>query len=788
MKLFDKIRGFFITTEKVETKATEDIGAILSPIFREIPPNTKAGEYLKEGARSWAYIAMSAIADEIATTELTLYGRSRKDWVEREEHQILNLLEKPNPIQTGTELKWLLAMFWMAEGEAPLLLNNSKNPTELVLLNPSRLKIEYDSENLIAFYKYRQSNNVDRVIPAELIIFLKQPSFETPFRGMGCLKYIAQTLDLDNYIEEYLRMFFFNDATPGSVLETDKELSKPIIDRLKAQLRIKHQGYKKAHRNMVLEGGLKWVNISSKMNELQFKELNDTIRDKILAAFKVPKSILGIVEDVNRANSQMSDYTFTKRCVKPKLDMLEAQLNSFLVIKFSEGRHLWLEFSNPVKEDELIQAQVDDIYVKNGVLTVNEIRARMEIEPLEGGDMTPFQRGDKIQEQMANKPPVEPQKYVRKHKKPWLLNKKRGIGKIKETIEKKKAVEVNDPFVEMMKDFLRKKEKEPKQTFTTEEREKFHQDKIMFLDPLENEYKEELRGYFKRQGREILNQIKIKSKNKDYEISFDLDKEKKLMAEISLPFIEEVIEKESELAYALLGLSGNRISSQDKVARDFIDKRVLKLGRSVSETTQSDVENILRQWAEEEGTTADLRKKLREYFGKAEKNRVEAIARTELSRAAGFAQVEVYKDTGAAGKQWLTAKDEMVCQFCSEMDGKIVKIGNNFWDKGEIMVGAEDGKLKFDFEGIESPPLHVNCRCDLIPVYKEQHSIDYKARNKERLDKLDKGEIEKEILDKNKKELKNREEKIVQKEKEIERTISDLEKLNEELQGKNPEA
>jgi hypothetical protein len=55
---------------------------------------------------------------------------------------------------------------------------------------------------------------------------------------------IAQTLDIDNYIEDYLRMFFFNDATPGSVLETDKELSKVAYDRLTVLLKTKQKRIK----------------------------------------------------------------------------------------------------------------------------------------------------------------------------------------------------------------------------------------------------------------------------------------------------------------------------------------------------------------------------------------------------------------------------------------------------------------------------------------------------------------------------------------------------------------
>jgi len=131
-------------------KATEDLGDIITPIYDEIPPDPKAIRFLTEGMRSWAFIAISAIADEISTTEISLFKRAKDDWIEIENHQVLNVIAKPNNIQTKEELFWLASVYLLAAGEAPLLLNNSKNPTQFVLINPERLKIKFDKDNIIS--------------------------------------------------------------------------------------------------------------------------------------------------------------------------------------------------------------------------------------------------------------------------------------------------------------------------------------------------------------------------------------------------------------------------------------------------------------------------------------------------------------------------------------------------------------------------------------------------------------------------------------------------------------
>ena len=750
---------------RVVNKAKEEIGRVIAPVYDEIPPLSKAGKYLTEGMRSWAFIAISAIADEISTTELNLFKRVKNDWVEIENNQILDVIAKPNEIQTKEEIFWLISVFLLAEGEAPLLLDNSKNPKQFVLLNPDKLRIVYDDTNIISKYIYIQSNGTHKEIDKDLIVFIKLPSLQTPFRGQGMLKHIAQTLDIDNYIEEYLRYFFYNDANPGSVLETDKELSDTAYKRLQANIRIKHQGVKKAHKNLILEGGLKWKEIGSKLNELQVKDLNDGIRDKILAAFKVPKSILGITEDVNRSNGEVSDRVFAKRCVRPKLRLIQAQLNMFFIPKFSDGQNLWLEFENPVKDDELIQAQVDEIYVKNGIWTVDEVRSRMEMLPIEesrGND-------DNNEDEIVDEENVE-KIYGKKHPNPSRINKFKGIILFE---KEKKTVEKQDNFVEVMKSFLKENNKEIKKEFTKEEKDNFHTKKLEFTDKIEEDYKKVLRNYFSKVEESILKQIKLYNK-KAVKVDYNEELEAKVMAEISIPFIEETILKQGALTYELLGLSDQVIDPQDKLVRNFIKSRTLKLGKSTSQTTTEDVDRILKIWAEEEGTIADLRKMIKEYFGSNE--RVDVIARTEVSRAAGFAQETVYKEVGAVSKKWLTAKDEKVCEFCGEMDGKSVGVSDTYWLKGDTMIGSEGGKLELGYESIETPPLHPSCRCDLLPVFEESKTMEnFKKKNSKNIEISLELEKQREQLRKKELDLIEKEQNIAKKEEQLSNIIKETE-------------
>lgn len=72
------------------------------------------------------------------------------------------------------------------------------------------------------------------------------------------------------------------------------------------------------------------------------------------------------------------------------------------------------------------------------------------------------------------------------------------------------------------------------------------------------------------------------------------------------------------------------------------------------------------------------------------------IARTETARADVEGNLTGYRELGVEKKQWITAPD--CCDECHEIDGLVVGIDDEFPG------------------GVSGPPLHPNCRCDVLPI------------------------------------------------------------------------
>jgi hypothetical protein len=55
------------------------------------------------------------------------------------------------------------------------------------------------------------------------------------------------------------------------------------------------------------------------------------------------------------------------------------------------------------------------------------------------------------------------------------------------------------------------------------------------------------------------------------------------------------------------------------------------------------------------------------------------------------------------------------------MDGEVIDISDGFFGKGDTVTGREGGKLDLNYEDVDNPPLHVDCRCFIRP---EEISVD----------------------------------------------------------------
>lgn len=145
----------------------------------------------------------------------------------------------------------------------------------------------------------------------------------------------------------------------------DKETWNSELERLKKQAKTNPRG------TLMLKGGT-YQRASLTNQDLQFQEMLDKIRDRILGAFRVPPSMVSIIETGNlgTGTGESQDKMF-KEVFEGKTKLFEGAFRKVLGRGgFKETFH----YKDIDIEDKLKRAQIEDIRLKNGSATINEVR------------------------------------------------------------------------------------------------------------------------------------------------------------------------------------------------------------------------------------------------------------------------------------------------------------------------------------------------------------------------------------------------------------------------------
>lgn len=677
----------------------------------------KNTDYLS-AARGWVYACMDAIGKDCAAVEMCLRTMKTDGEIEEiDEHPALELMYRPNNAMTRFDLIYLTFAYLELTGEAPWYVSfvNGK-PNGIILLRPDKLKIIPGANGeLIGGYKYsvagKDGGATELTLQPFEVIPLHYPNPDNILRGLSPLQAAARAYNIDDYASRFNSRFFKNAAVPNAVLTVDRKLTKEEKERLDKKVEEKYSSYDNAHKTLVLEGGLEWKPMQVSQREMDFIESRKFSRDEILAIFRVPKSILGIVEDVNRANGEASDIVFAKRNIKPKMMMITEQLTEFFLPLFVGTEQMYVDFEDPVPSNRELLLKEADTGIRAGYLTINEARELEGYDPLPEGDVlqqpqapaadpnAPPAKGIKVKRMVKKLTISKIQKMGVKARSGKILKRRKFLKMVKEVVSKQLA----DVVFEELKKKKASREFPVKSIVGVKEagdqkeiKLKFQKAQIGIAAKYEAAYIYRMSKVFEAQKHDIAKQLKAGIKNP----KLDIEKNAKLTQDNVEPVIRFVIREQSRRAFRLVGQDD--VLTSDKVVSPAMTKylkvRIFKLAQELTKETNSRLGDAIALGVKKEESIPQIANRVRSLFNDMEVSRSKTIARTEVMRATSFATEESYKKSGVVkGMEWLAYLDGATDEDCADLDGKVAPLGGNFGGAG-------------------LPPLHPNCRCTLIPV------------------------------------------------------------------------
>jgi HK97 family phage portal protein len=297
--------------------------------------------------------------ERVTSDQRRVYGPAEPHRVPIIRHAAIDLVNKPNPFMSRQQLFEVVQQHLDLTGEGWMVLYRDPRftlPLEIWPVRPDRMHPVPSRDNFLAGYIYRSPDGEEIPLGLDEVITMHYPDPSNLYRGMGPVQSILAELDAAKYSAEWNRNFFLNDATPGGIIEVDKRLGDDEFDELRDRWNEQHRGVANAHRVAILEQG-KFVERKFTQRDMQFAELRNVSRDVILEAFAFPKPMLGITEDVNRANAEAGEYVFGKWTVQNRLERWKGALNNKLLPMYGPtGEGVEFCFEDPVPADKQFDA------------------------------------------------------------------------------------------------------------------------------------------------------------------------------------------------------------------------------------------------------------------------------------------------------------------------------------------------------------------------------------------------------------------------------------------------
>jgi HK97 family phage portal protein len=358
------------------------------------PDNYQA--YATEGyaGNSLVFAAIQMLSTSAAEPDLRVRYGTR--WTK--EHNILRLLNRPNPFMDGAEFWATVVMYRIIAGNAYAVKVRTGigRPLELWLLRPDRVRIVPDANNFISHYEYLIGAAGETMnLPVPDVIHWKTRNPLDDFYGMSQLKPLGGYIDVDNYMRDFTKAFFQNAGVPGGLLNIKGKLSEDQRTEIRERFKRTYRGASGWHEMMVLdntEASFTPMTAAMGAQGLVIPELNMINETRIVGGLGVPLSLVGTnvgAGNSSYGNKKSERESFYNETVKPLWRELVSPVNRSLVPDFPGVDEVEFDMSTV----GALSGEIDELHARvlkdlnGGLISLDEARDLVGLPPASDGEV-----------------------------------------------------------------------------------------------------------------------------------------------------------------------------------------------------------------------------------------------------------------------------------------------------------------------------------------------------------------------------------------------------------------
>lgn len=343
------------------------------------------------------FACMTLIASDIAKMPARLMWRANGIWKEsfNVAHPAYALLKKPNNYQTRIQFleSWVLSK--LESGNTYVLKQRAQSGEVIALhvLNPCNV-MPLVAETGEVFYQISRAQDnlseqreVVMTLPASEIIHDRFNCIYHPLVGISPLLAAGLSSAQGLAIQESVARFFRNSSNTAMVLTTPGTITEEDAARLQTAIHDTVRG-KNIDKALVLEAGLALHQSEYKAVGAQVIEQLNWTAEVACAVLHVPPYKIGLGPLPSYNNIQALNVEYYSRALHLLIESIEALLDEGLAIDPPYG--VDLDTSVLLRMDSVTQMQV--LNEGSSIFTLDEQRAKLDLDPIEGGDTVYMQQ------------------------------------------------------------------------------------------------------------------------------------------------------------------------------------------------------------------------------------------------------------------------------------------------------------------------------------------------------------------------------------------------------------
>jgi HK97 family phage portal protein len=690
------------------------------------------GDYI--ATSSSVYACSTLRARNVASLPLRAYRMVQGERVEVTEGAFADLMQSVNPHWTYNRLMQMTELSLCLWGQAFWVLERGPDgrgvPREIWWARPDRMRLVPHEQNYIAGWIYDWDNERLPFTPDEVIWF-RHPNPLDEFMGLSPIAATRLAIDTAHGALQSNHAIFKNGLQiSGVVSPQDKEIawSREQVEQLRENLERRFKGSDKAHRLAVLGQAANFQTIGVSPKDAQFIELMKWTRSDVASVYGVPPELIGDHEHATYSNIEQAYKGLWTDCLIPEAAMISAEITEQMLKFFpdvdmvefdtahvsalqpdkaslAEQATKWVAIGVPLNKvlSEIApqmlpagggydwgeqqpgsEANIFKYHMDYGVLTLNEIRARLGLPPIAGGDVPP----QPMLPAMPNPDNTQ--------------GETRAIKKMSGTMGRRGFIEFGSPeHVAIWKQFDMRARRIETQF-------------VRILSELMQEQGEAIAAAVAEQGAKGVTKALTPD---DIDALWDGDYWQSVFADRLMGQIQDAAMAGGADAFNQLNVN-TRFNLDTPDGNRFLMGRTQRFAEQVNETTWNQLREGIADAINSGKTIPEIEELVQQVMGDRIRSSAETIARTETIGALNGGSLLGAKQSGVDSKKtWIAALDQRTRDSHIEAHTQYQESPIPLDD--DFMVGGGGGQAPGQ---IGLPEEDINCRCAIGWVFDEDEA------------------------------------------------------------------